>query len=490
MSVTDSRFRCTARPGTRRGAATWFYVLVWAAAAMAVYLAAIVTEERSRGHTATAVVYQQLPCSGTPATVGSAASAVPDAEAIRRQIISEANLRKAISRLATDWAEDSAGDFSQRLSAAVSQVGRNLRVAVSKTRPPERTKISISYHDRRDADRAVRLVNDLAEHYAGERRTKQQIAAAKVCRAAQEAADQTRKELVKAKRTLDSFLERHFNEHRAWAETLAERQRAAAQLDRQQSVPPPQSQARPMIANPEWVEENQKLIGLERLRSNLLVDRTPAHPEVRQLESQITDLHERLSTIPRQIAGNQTDPPESRPTEPVETPTRATGITAVDSDMLRKMAEAADTFRVHKEALDRTGRNHERAALDEQKARQEQLRAPTVDLELAHEADLLEPSGHSRELLLMSLAVGLVMTVGVGMVSAGLADGPAFASVAQARAMLPVPVVGTIPSSAFPRPSAGEVRRHTFGGLVLVFLGLVAIGVCAAVLWNLLGTGI
>ena len=58
----------------------------------------------------------------------------------------------------------------------------------------------------------------------------------------------------------------------------------------------------PMIDNPQWLESQRKLAQLQRRREQLLVDRTPLHPAVKEIDGRIADAEEQLAAIPRQIA--------------------------------------------------------------------------------------------------------------------------------------------------------------------------------------------
>ena len=65
------------------------------------------------------------------------------------------------------------------------------------------------------------------------------------------------------------------------------------------------------VDNPTWLEQAQKIAALEKKRDELLENLTPAHPKVRDMESELEELQSRLSSTPRYLERQEAEqPPE------------------------------------------------------------------------------------------------------------------------------------------------------------------------------------
>ena len=60
-----------------------------------------------------------------------------------------------------------------------------------------------------------------------------------------------------------------------------------------------------MIDNPLWLDLQRQVADLERRRDQLLVDRTPLHPSVQEIEGRLAEVKEQFAATPRQIPDNR-----------------------------------------------------------------------------------------------------------------------------------------------------------------------------------------
>ena len=250
-----------------------------------------------------------------------------------------------------------------------------------------------------------------------------------------------------------------------------------------------------MTDNPEWLDLDKQRADLERSRARLLLDRTPLHPEVQEVDAQLADLQQQLSRIPRQIPAEPAEPanqagggenalPRGAPVSQAPVPMPPSPEPWVEEPKPQWHADAAKGFAARSEALKRAEQRAEQLAQKERQAWQRQLATPPIDLGLARRAEVVEPSGRRLRLLLTALIAGVTVAAGAGMLSTGLGSGDLpFATPSEAQAMLPVPVVGVIsagaPRGGIPSTAGNSADRWIalLCGVALVagFLGMLAV---------------
>lgn len=491
MSKAKSSSSHAPRSGSWGGTRTKLCVFAFLVTGAAVYLVAVGKVGRSSGYTATATIYHRFtPSDGRAADDPAAVLPRPDPTRIEQQIGCDANLRRALGRLAQADSGRAGNVSSAGPAESPAQLRRRLRVVTDETSSPGQLRTSISFADR-NRDRAVRLVNHLARQYAEQSRTAVDGTFNRRYLEARSAADLARRAFREAKGQLEAFLAGHFQEAPAETEPETGGPSATPPSAAGRAAPAPTA-ARPsrMVDNPEWVELDRQLAELEGQRSQLLVERMPVHPEVQDIDARIARLQQHLASVPMQIAEaraeDRNDSPRpaaeaAHPTPLAEDPSAMPAL-GDPAEKAHEQAEAARQFWAKKGACDRAEQTLDRLALLERRAWEEQRKVPQIDVQLAEAGENPESAVPASRLLLVALIAGLAVAAGVGMVSTGLAGDPPLATPAAAQAVLPVPIVGAItatgPAAA---DAAGPQSRHV-GGLAMTVYGTVLIAICFGIL--------
>jgi len=526
MSMLRKRTRRTVRPHPPWRAGKRLYGLVFVTIGGLVYWLGQATAERPgpiAAQTSTATVYQQ---SESPTVYPNGDQATPtypaasNAEAIEQQITSDTNLRRAVQQMAPSTVRPPDEHSAMVSDRDIEPIRSSLEVSVAATAQPGEFAVAISFTDYdpeyTDPDYAVRLVNTLAENYADDYRESWKRRTYRAYAEVQEVADRAKAEWLSAETRLGEFLESHFQRQTSATEELEQ----AAGLSEGEldgdgntdepapvSAPPvsetgpqPSRQSRPATpvapSTSRAAALRKGLAKLELLRKSLLVERTPAHPEVQQIEDQIAEITRKLEAVaeepPGVTAERPTDdpriPPANRPPTPLQS-ARIESAKIASKEITRLGTEAARQFTQLKAAADRTAVAHDRAADVALMAWKAQTIEPKIEMDLARPTTTrhLTPPMAEAELLWVALAVGLAAAMGVGMVVTGAAIEPTLSSVAQAEAVLPIPVVGRIPENdPTGRPSALGGRQSLIRR-TMIFGGLVLIAGCGGVLIGALG---
>ncbi len=263
------------------------------------------------------------------------------------------------------------------------------------------------------------------------------------------------------------------------------------------AAPPPQPPApAPVVAapprvrlldNPAWLEADRQLQERIRRRDQLLETRTPLHPEVQQEEVLIAELTARRDALPRQFAeALPAEVPLPMSPTPVPAPTTPAPPTAEMLAYQAAVKEHARQLTAARELLAAAEKAHLAAIDEEARARRqlEQARAAVKPAPLAT-PEVAEP--HESPWLpsaLLAALVALAMAGGVFVLGKGLSADRPIGSVEEARSVLPVPVLGVVPS---PRGAGGRKRRGAGGRLVNVACGIGFLAIAAA-LWAFGGT--
>ncbi len=406
-----------------------FSLLAFLCGAAAVYAVGYQRAHQAPDQVAAAFVWQR--------TASSAARHVPNAATIREELLSDATLDQVAERL-------SPTDRASVLVQVDSNASRgHSLIAVRVTDP--------------DAERAVGLANRLAEQYF-----KRHAAAAADAKAGQHElqsrtdADQARQRYLAARQRLDLFLDTHFRQRPSDTDRPADPSTVQSKRPPTESSPPtvhaPErvavAQTAPStIENRLWLDLDRQRTELLQRRSQFLVDRTPLHPDVQELDVQIAILERRLAQVPRRVAATSATPSATVPVGAAPTrrgpsePAEAVSARRGSSDP----TETAREYLALRKEVDQAEKVRDQAAEQELQAWQRQLGAPAMEIQLADHA---EPESTLRQqvgILAMSLLAGLIVAAGVGMFSAGFTsrDQP-FSSPRQVETALSIPVVGVI----------------------------------------------
>jgi len=360
---------------------------------------------------------------------------------------------------------------------------------------PEGLHVSISCTDR-DSDRAIRLVNALAEGYADEHGVESEATIRRDYLEAQTAAERARQEFLDAQGQLDDFIQRHFLKQQSLAQRAAKRASEPPSVAEPPLPTPPKAPTPQIAEDPRKVELEGRLAEFEERHAELLVDLTLAHPVVRDVEARIARLKEQLASIPSQ------SPPEpsevaSPPGGPVlESPAveslsatpepAAEGPGTLDEpsppEMADEYAESARAFTARKEAVDRARQNYDRLLEVKRRAREKQVRSGSIELELADTCEVCQSADGSPRFLLVGVAVALAVAFGVALISSGFDTDPPLTTRGQVEKALPVPIVGAIPATSPSWAGTSRERSRPASGWGKIVVGVLLVAACFGIL--------
>lgn len=322
------------------------------------------------------------------------------------------------------------------------------RLGFSPERRGDTIRVSVSLTDSEMAqDTLPPLVNVVASAFVETCRAQSKVEAERAFAEAQERLRETQRLAEDANSRL---------------EALRQRQNDAIAAGRKADAP-----SVVMVENPQWAEAARRLAELEERRRVLLLERTPQHPAVVEIQMRIDDMRREMGPIPAKIAQFNSSPTVPQAGRlPVAAPAPAE---------LEAAAQAADTMR-------RQVQQAVAAAQRAQAARNSDLR---VDL---HPAEALPAISKTRPsiaaLLATALAAGTTSVVGLGMISFGATLAPTVSSIGQLQALLPVPILGVVPATESRAGSARSPLARRLARYGAVLLGLFTL---AAVAWVLAG---
>jgi hypothetical protein len=315
-----------------------------------------------------------------------------------------------------------------------------------------------------DPRRAEAAANAQADDYVKDRRAEWQRRTQRACYNARQAVEQARRDHAQ-------------NEDRLAAFRL---QMAGASAKPPAGGRQPANASSPaMIDNPRWLDLNHQLDRLQQRRTSLLIDRTPAHPAVEDVAVQIKGLQRKIASVPRQIPAPAK---QQTPATPLlkNAPTADDSIANQDTEKLNELKAAVETTRLA----------YLQAGTAEKQARDAQQASPHYTVVYAQIAALSPPPGDHGWVRLMytTLAAGMLMAFGAGLLSAGANIQPPVASVAEVQAAAGAPIMATIPATG-PLPNPFWLsRRQKRVRRTLLAAGLLLMLACpAAAAWGLLG---
>lgn len=300
---------------------------------------------------------------------------------------------------------------------------------------------------------AVEMANARAEHEAVERRSAWRRSLEEPCRKARESAEKARQSYDESTARLENY----------------ERQQREAEQTRT-DVGRPENSAASLIENPRWLELRQKISRLEQRRDQLLVDRTPLHPAVREIGDEISDARGKLAAIPRQIVDHNVKTAPASPSD--------NRIVEESQQKRAELTAAVENSRLACENADRTAKE----ILQKQQAG---LRL-VVQYATAEQDPTPTDVGWQR-LIWTSLMASVLMTFGVGAVSAGVKIEPPVATVAEVESDLGMPVLGVIPSDEAEVDAAAIFHQYRTRRTAIALGLLLIVGCPLLAIWGIAG---
>jgi len=371
---------------------------------------------------------------------------------IQRQILSDESLAEALNRVGVPLGELQ----SPQATDAIAKARGQIQVGVQGTAQQPRIAIACTGGD---AAETIVLANQLANQFATAERARLAGAASRRHQESQQAAERAQQELASAVARLDGALKQH---------SLKQSRADESRVAQSQETEPPKPL---MIDNPLWLELDRERVALEQRQAQLLVDRTPLHPEVQAVATQIAELREKQARVPRQVPD-----PSGRVVAAPPKPVQPTVVTEEP-----QVAGEVAALRV---AVEQAKQNAARFAELERQASAQKLAVPQIDLQLAERCHALtRPLTVSLPLLLIALTSGLAIAIGVGMVLASLHRSHPVRTLAELQSLVPVPIVGTILLAEPSRPRKSSRSIVSLVRALTFTYGLTLITVCLLILF-------
>ena len=397
----------------------------------------------------------------------------PDPALLRQELTSAANIRRVLEGSPATSTPAVARDG---MAALVEEFRPKLQVAAQST--PGNNEVRVAIACAADDSHAAAVVNGLAQHYADQCHAKLQTDARQLLDSAIAAHRRARQQALAAKTAVDDYL------------AVAARKRAAAD----DAVPPSEGAANQapapgrelrLNANPEWTRLNEQLQSLRSRRTELLGIRTPAHPEIQDLDSRIAQAEERLANTRRQIVAQPADLPVVI-NGSMHSPLRQRSALADNAPPPPKRTaenpQATEAYRKLNDALAQANAAVEQAAAAESQARHEQEQLPLIEVFTANVAAASAPQFHAwLQPLRLSLAAGLAMAFGTGLLLRGMPRARTFATANQIHAALSLPVVGVLHETGLDA-IGGRTAVHAAASLLCLALGMVLVAGCGVLL--------
>ena len=406
-------------------------VTVFVVTATVVYLAGLKRFGVANQYAATATIVQPF----------AAGTARLDPESTRRQLLTDDNLRRVLADPAAVVKPEELEPIRQQLqvTCAPSSIGGRV--------------LTIRYTGG-DADRVRRLVNGLAMRFGQQHAAQIDATFGKASRQAHAATEEAERAYQQARSQLSDFLERQI---------------AAEPPAAEPSVAPPLEPVKPSVVdNPQWLEIKTQLDTLKDQRQQLLVNRTPLHPEVLALDERIAETSGRLAAIPRQTPLASTSPVSEPPAAPpAQTEPERPSIGQELLDLQAAVRESRERYDQCQEA--------ERITIENQKS------APKVELRLADKCSLVADGRIVPRIAFLALAAAAAMAIAAGIIASGANVDPLLMTLAEVEAASPVPVVGVLPAPQADGPPNVESQTDgaASGGRMIVvgtLLALVCVG--------------
>lgn len=259
---------------------------------------------------------------------------------------------------------------------------------------------------------------------------------------------------------------------------------ALAAFERQRPEPvrvvakPKPAVRRVMVDNPAWLDLQRQIADLEARRDQLLIDRTPLHPAVKEVDGRLDEVKQQLVATARQIPDERVKE-EKVDNEPALLP--AVVDDSAVKEFERKLVGMTGAVEKSRLALQEA----ERA---EKQARQELAVRPQYTIERSEAVrNPPEVDYGWRRLIWTTFASSLLVVFGVAMMSLGAGIDPPIGSVEDVEDDLALPVLGVLPTgegapdgAAIDRQLAVRRAAITCGVILIVVGPLVAV-------WGVMG---
>jgi hypothetical protein len=447
------------RPSTRRGLRLGLCLVVFLASGAGVYIVGYHRTEGTERYTARAGASYKSP---GDQGVADASVVSPHKLEVQRQILSDESLYQALNRAGTELGDPR----SPQVSGAIAKARGQLQIDVQGTAQQPEIAIACTGDD---ATETIHLVNQLAKQYATAEHGRLERIASRRHQQSQQTAEQSQQELAGAVARLDRAL----------------KQQASTQQPSGESRPPLPPETEPakplMVDNPLWLQLNRELTALERRQAELLVDRTPLHPEVQAVVTQIAELREKQTHVPRQIPDPSGRVAAAMPPQSMSIEVQEAGSLG---HVVTEKPEAVRELATLRAAVDQAQRKATRLAELERQASAQKLAVPLIDVQLAQQCQVSrEPLGVSLPLLLTALSAGLAMAIGVGMVLVSLPRRHPVQTVAELQSLVPVPIIGTISLAEPSRPQRSSRSLVSLVRALTFTYGMTLISVCLLILF-------
>jgi len=324
--------------------------------------------------------------------------------------------------------------------------------------PGEPLRIPIAYTDE-DPDRAKEVADALADRYVEDRISEWSCRWQATLHKAGKVVEAAKEEVTQCEAALQRFRQRT-------ADATGKVHEAKAR------VPAPT-----MVENPQWIKLNLQLAELEQRRERLLLDRTPLHPSVVDLTSQMDDLKTQMAAIPQKV------PAAEKPAE--DQKARPAGSTPANDVVAKHNREKMQALTA---AVEKAYRSLAAAENTVARLKSQQVVPPyTIAYAKVEKITSWQPSDKKR-LLWTTLAAGVLMAFGVGSVTTGISIEPVAANAAQVQADAHTTVIGSLPAEAPVSDPAKLSRRQMRGRHVLMAVGFLLMAACPIVaLWGTIG---
>jgi len=418
------------------------------------------------------------------------------ASAVQDEIISAANVARGLARMKLAADPPRSAPDTEGLGTSPRWMAENLKVTAEEDSPSGTYRVFIAYEGR-DPDFSVRLANALAEQYADDCRDRVEEGLGRAAGEARQAADRARQELARLQTEYDAFLETSLRapgigtatDQRDAAESRTADARGPQLLQQDESHWPseaPKALSPTAVDNPDWISKNRQLEELRQRRVALLNDRTPLHPEVRELDRRIEQAEQEIWAIPRKVPGKARVSPPKPPTERAA-PTRAvTEQPPVEAAAARgpggpqQYAETMRMLEARQQRLQAAAGQVERLAAQEWRASEAALRLPRIEVRPAERPAAPAAARPTKGWSVTALLAALAVAGGVGLIGHGIGIDPPLGSAAEVKANLPIPVVATIECGASEPPENG-LWSWAADRSVWIVLGVLVIAVSAIV---------
>lgn len=376
-------------------------------------------------------------------------------------------------------------DFEERRASAggsglmsdrdAQSLRQSLRATVDRSRGEA---VRIGFHfSASSADRAVRELNGIVRAYGV--RIRMALAREVLRRAAafQTADERVDRELGTLGPELDKLVDRAVR-------LAAYRSVSGSTAEDTDTSPPSPFKDEPTHPVPDSAghrpdtEVLTKLEELRQRRAQLLLDRTPAHPDVRHVEALIAEAEKQLEKVPPPQPQTVEETPPAPPRRVVAAAVPGVESPSAPASSSPNSAQWTELFRsiqALQVRIEGVYRALERTRGQKFPGGESLLRGEDLAIRWAERAEMTAAFVDSRALVLVAFAAGLVATAGIAMVWAGVRIDPPIIAARDVEHGLSLPVIGTITADQVPsQPASSRLARARWkwpcivGGLAVV----------------------